>query len=137
MRIALMNACRAADPRPTRVRRPSRIPRASPHTPQPLPLQDVADSIIIFNHRVLFTLPKNALTSTYITVLIQHDVFYCLRCILFLFLSLKIIGIPSICPQITHQLIIVVSITASHRISTVYKKFRRLCFKSTCKYCSV
>lgn len=83
MRIALMNACRAADPRPIRVRRPSRKPRASLYTPQPLPLQDVADSIIIFNHCDLFT-PKNALTSTYITVLNQHDVFYSC-CILFLF----------------------------------------------------
>lgn len=89
MRIALMNACRAADPRPTRVRRPSRKPRATPHTPQPLPLQDVADSTIIFNHRALFTLPKNALASTYITALILHDVFYWSRCILFLFLSLN------------------------------------------------
>lgn len=33
MRIALMNACRAADPRPTRVRRPNRnTPHLTTHT---------------------------------------------------------------------------------------------------------
>lgn len=56
---ALMNACRAADPRPTRVRRPQRLPARPRPSPQALTVPgrcQTALSLLINSDRFLFTL---------------------------------------------------------------------------------